>query len=202
MANPDQCALAADGSLLDAADITFYDDPDDDAPIPSLTASSKASSSTLHPIFQAKKIAGSRRSVRITRPSARIIDPDNAEALVTTRKRSATVTASAIEASRTARRPKLTSSESDGGESERDGPERVETTGSSGVEDDIAMDGVSTGEDDEGSSQAEDGELAQESQDALAYRATKAMGDTDRQVCCLSSISLPVTHPHRDCHSS
>src|SRR5271155_2998013 len=119
MVNPDQCALAADGSLLDAADITFYDDPDDDAPIPKLTASS----TTLHPIFQAKNIAGSRHSVRITRPSARITDPDNAEALVTMCKRSATVTASAIEASRTARRPKLTSSESDGRESERDEPE-------------------------------------------------------------------------------
>ena len=49
--------------------------------------------------------------------------------------------------------------------------QRVET--SSGVEDDIVMDGVSTEEDDEG-------ELVQ---DALAYHATKAMGDTDRQVC-------------------
>jgi len=163
MANPDQCALAADGSYLDAADITFYDDPDDDAPIPKLTASS----STHHPIFQAKN----RRSIRNTRPSARITDPDNAEALVNTRKRSATVTASAVEASRTARRAKLTSSESDGGESERDEPERVET--SSGVEDDIVMDDVSTEEDDEG-------ELAQ---DALGYCATKTMGDTDRQVC-------------------
>ena len=171
MANPDQCALAADGSLLDAADITFYNDPDDDAPIP-------ASSSTLHLIFQAKNIAGSRRSVHITRPSAQITDPDNAEALVTLCKRLATVTASAIEASCTARCPKLTSSESDGGESKRDKPERVET--SSGTEDDIVMDSVST-EDDEG-------ELAQ---DALAYHATKAMGDTDRQVC-LYVFSFPA----------
>ena len=82
MANPDQCALAADGSLLDAADITFYNDPDDDAPIPKLTASS----STLHLIFQAKNIAGSHCSVRITHPSAWITDPDNAEALVSLRK--------------------------------------------------------------------------------------------------------------------
>lgn len=201
MANPDQCALAADGSLLDAADITFYNDPDDITPIPKPTASSSTlhrhHDDGLHPIFQAKNIAGSRRSVRITRPSARITDPDNAEVLVNTRKRSATVTASAVETSHAARRLKLTGSdegteancESDEGESERDEYERVET--SSGVEDDIAM-GISTGEDDE-----EDSEVAES-----AYRATKAMGDSDRQVCFLPSFLLPVTVTHQLCHSS
>ena len=54
------------------------------------------------------------------------------------------------------------------------------------------MDGVSTEEDDRG-------ELAQ---DALAYHATKAMGDTDQQVCLYvlnfpagdSSGSSPLPH--------
>lgn len=30
----DTCALNADGSLKDASDITFYNDPDDDVPLP------------------------------------------------------------------------------------------------------------------------------------------------------------------------
>ena len=39
-ANPDQCALAADGSLLDASAITFYNNPDDDTPLPDSSATS------------------------------------------------------------------------------------------------------------------------------------------------------------------
>ncbi|KAF8232995.1 hypothetical protein L208DRAFT_1269364 [Tricholoma matsutake] len=99
MAAPDQCALAADGSLLDASAIIFYNDPDDDAPLPN----SAATSTPVHAFFRGgpapgKIAAGSRRSARVTRPSACIIDPDNVEASAVTRKRSATVTAS-VEAS-------------------------------------------------------------------------------------------------------
>jgi hypothetical protein len=54
----------------------------------------------VHAFFQGgpapgKIAARSRRSARVTRPSARIIDPDNVEASAVTRKRSATVTVSA-----------------------------------------------------------------------------------------------------------
>ena len=83
----DQCALAADGSLLDASAITFYNDPDDDTPLPN----PPVTSTPLHPFFRgsqapAKFAAGSRRSARVARPSARITDPNNVEASVVTRK--------------------------------------------------------------------------------------------------------------------
>jgi hypothetical protein len=73
--NSDQCALDADGTLLDASEIvSFYNDPDDDDPLPT---GSNNSESKLFPVVS------SRRSGRKTRPSARVLDPNNLEALVT-----------------------------------------------------------------------------------------------------------------------
>jgi hypothetical protein len=51
----DQCGLAADGTLLDASQIPWYNDPDDDVPLPT-----------------------ARRSTRIPRPAPKLIDPNNA----------------------------------------------------------------------------------------------------------------------------
>jgi hypothetical protein len=83
----DQCAVAPDGSLKDAADIQWYNDPDDSAPIPSAsrlsTASASSSAQSLakflssHP--PAKKVSGERHSSRVRKPSKRTTDPDNAE---------------------------------------------------------------------------------------------------------------------------
>ncbi|KAG1807943.1 hypothetical protein EV424DRAFT_1543667 [Suillus variegatus] len=42
----DACALNADGSLKDAADITFFNDPDDDVPLPNVPPSTQPSTST------------------------------------------------------------------------------------------------------------------------------------------------------------
>jgi hypothetical protein len=169
MAPPDQCALAPDGTLLDAADITFYHDPDDATPIPQ--ANSTTSSTPLHPFFRGGIIAGSRRSIRTTCPSARITDPDNVEALVATRKRSATVTVSAEVTQRVARQVKLTDSD--------EGTEHCHESDKGEInsedEDDIATGGICTEED--GGGHPDDVEQVEE-----AYRATKAMGDTDRQV--------------------
>ena len=82
------CAVSADGNLLDASQIKWYNDADDEMPLPTpaLVMTEKA---PIHPLFQSSsipgiKVAGSRRSNRATRPSARAIDPDNAEALAST----------------------------------------------------------------------------------------------------------------------
>src|ERR1700685_1168477 len=93
------CAVGPDGKLLDAKDIEWYEDADSSEPInqvttPSVTTTS--SSAAFHPFLRggpapAVVVAGARRSGRATRPSNRITDPDNAEALssATTHKRKA-----------------------------------------------------------------------------------------------------------------
>jgi len=84
----DQCAIAQDGSLLDAADIHWYNDADDAAPIPSASrtltsASASSSAQSLDDFFSfrppAKKVSGARQSSRARKPSKRTTDPDNAE---------------------------------------------------------------------------------------------------------------------------
>ena len=67
-ASSDQCAVAADGSLLDASAITFYNDPDNNTPLPNPNSATK--SSQLHPFFRggtppSQILAGSHRSTRI-----------------------------------------------------------------------------------------------------------------------------------------
>ena len=86
------CAVGPDGKLLDAKDIEWYEDADSSEPInqattPSVTTAS--SSAAIHPFFRggpapAVVVAGARRSGHATRPSNRITDPDNAEALSST----------------------------------------------------------------------------------------------------------------------
>jgi hypothetical protein len=84
------CALRPDGTLKDASEIRWHYDVDDELPMPSASTSSAPSTSSIpadnpkiHPFFtgqppQGVMIAGSRRSGRAIRPSARILDPDNA----------------------------------------------------------------------------------------------------------------------------
>jgi hypothetical protein len=194
MAATDQCALAADGSLLDASAIIFYNDPDDDIPLPS--SNSTSTSTRVHPFFRrspapSKIVAGSRRSTRTTRPSARITDPNNLEASASavTRKRSATVTASADESLRAARRTKLTDS---GNESERNG--ELDSAEVDADEDDDGLFGNAT-TDEEGGGDSTNIEQA--------YSTTKAMGDADRHVRLKSPsihseqlmYGLPVPRP-------
>ncbi|KAJ7193210.1 hypothetical protein GGX14DRAFT_325415, partial [Mycena pura] len=75
------CAQNSDGSLRDASQIQFFNDVDDEQ---SISGPPSASSSVLHPFFTGNAhpvgiVAGSRRSGRKPRPSARLVDPDNAE---------------------------------------------------------------------------------------------------------------------------
>jgi hypothetical protein len=179
MADPNQCALAADGSLLDAANIVFYNDPDDDAPLPS--SKSASTLTPVHPFFQGgaavpapdKLITGSRRSGRVTRPSARITDPNNMETLPSTvaRKRSATISGASVEASlRGAGRAKLADVDDEIEDDESDTANFI-------AEDDNIETSYPTTEEEDGGHTA-DIECIEE-----AYLTTKAMGDTDRQVC-------------------
>jgi hypothetical protein len=85
----DACALNADGSLKDASDITFFNDPDDDVPLPKVPPSTQPSTSTAstrdaYSVLlkaghtPATVSASSRRSGRHLKPSARMRDTDNA----------------------------------------------------------------------------------------------------------------------------
>ncbi|KAG1823326.1 hypothetical protein EV424DRAFT_1538485 [Suillus variegatus] len=85
----DACALNADGSLKDAADITFFNDPDNDVPLPNVPPSTQPSTSTASTrdaysvLLKAGRTpatvaAGSRQSGRPLKPSARMRDADNA----------------------------------------------------------------------------------------------------------------------------
>jgi hypothetical protein len=64
-ANPDQCALAVDRSLLDASAIIFYNDPDNDTPLPN----SSATPAPTHPFFQ-----GSLAPAKITAGSVGLLE--------------------------------------------------------------------------------------------------------------------------------
>ncbi|KAG1894364.1 uncharacterized protein F5891DRAFT_1195344 [Suillus fuscotomentosus] len=97
----DCCALNADSSLKDASDITFFNDPDDEVPLPQVPPSAQPSSSTTSTkdAFSvllkaghtpATVTAGSWRSGQPSKPSACIHDADNAcglSSFLGTRKR-------------------------------------------------------------------------------------------------------------------
>ncbi|KAG2108177.1 uncharacterized protein F5147DRAFT_773760 [Suillus discolor] len=77
----DSCALNSDGSLKDASDIIFYNDPDDHAPLPqvppltstqSTVPASTSTQSTAKNVFSALFKSGH------TPPSAHVQDADNA----------------------------------------------------------------------------------------------------------------------------
>jgi hypothetical protein len=174
--DPNQCALSADGSLLDASDIIFYNDPDDTLPLPR----SLAPTVEVHPFFAgasspSRMVAGSRRSLRVARPSTRLTDPDNVETILA-RKRAAPMSVS-TESRRM--RPKITDS---GDEDIISDDETQDDDANADVENSEVMSSEGTcGEDD-------DDELQE------AYQATKAMGDADREVSLfLTSVSMRLT---------
>ncbi|KAJ6459902.1 hypothetical protein C8R45DRAFT_1030098 [Mycena sanguinolenta] len=95
------CAQNSDGSLRNASEIPWFNDPDDENPT-SGSSSSGTSTSALpvHPLFTKTirpldKVAGARRSsptrrsTRASKPSARASDPNNAEATSNSTKRKA-----------------------------------------------------------------------------------------------------------------
>jgi hypothetical protein len=73
------CAIRSDGTLKEADEIIWHFDKDDETP---MTVSNPLPTQSMHPFFTghavpAAIVAGSRRSNRSTRPSARVTDPNN-----------------------------------------------------------------------------------------------------------------------------
>jgi len=93
MPSSDQCAIGNDGKLLDESKIVWYNDAEDSIPIASVAAqgppsapstSSAPKATTLHAFFKggptpAVFVAGARRSSRVSKPSKRVLDVNNAE---------------------------------------------------------------------------------------------------------------------------
>jgi hypothetical protein len=161
-----QCAVGTDGKLLDESEIVWYNDAEDSIPIAPFTqrpsdsapsTSSAPKATTLHTFFKGGStpaifVAGGRRSSRVSKPSKRILDANNAEpAHAETSKRA-----------RIARKKAESESDpedSDASESE-DEASAIHAS-NAGADTDVEMDSIT----------AED-----------AYALTKAMGDQDRKV--------------------
>jgi len=80
----DNCTVGPDGKLLDASQIVWYKDPDDDEPMAlaatSSTAQCQISTFTLDS-FVTKGPPATHHSTRAPCPSTKAIDPDNVMAL-------------------------------------------------------------------------------------------------------------------------
>ncbi|KAG2084029.1 uncharacterized protein F5147DRAFT_557548, partial [Suillus discolor] len=80
----DACTLNADGSLKDAFDIIFYNDSDNNAPLPQAPSSAQSTAKDAYSILlqagctPALVAAGSQCSTCTSKPSAHIRDADNA----------------------------------------------------------------------------------------------------------------------------
>ena len=148
----DNCAVGSDGKLLDASQIVWFNDPDDDEPMAPATTSSMAQAAqrqastsrtaTTLDSFISKVPPATRRSTRAPRPSTKAIDPDN----IMAHKRKASNTA----AGKPSCRPRHPSPDDE--EDEATEPDPTDS-----VDDDLV------------------------DPDA-AYKETKALGDADRKV--------------------
>jgi hypothetical protein len=82
----DNCAVGSDGNLLDASQIPWFNDPDDDQPIAPTSSSAQRQASASRTVttldsFVTKVPPAMRRSTRAPRSSTKAIDPDNIMAL-------------------------------------------------------------------------------------------------------------------------
>ena len=82
MSSSDQCALGSDGALLNAENITWYNDSDDIVLLP--PAPAKLHGQTLHVFLSGAAAPGaivavSHCSTHVSHPSKCLVDPDNAE---------------------------------------------------------------------------------------------------------------------------
>jgi hypothetical protein len=95
------CAVGPDGTLLNVSKIQWFNDPDNNNPLPSLSSpvpttlengASVSSQQEIHPFFKhtappATITAGTRQSTRAIRPSARAIDPNHIEGSTSTQQK-------------------------------------------------------------------------------------------------------------------
>jgi hypothetical protein len=157
------CAIGSDGELLDASQIDWYNDVDDNKPMtPSANATTAQNSSATLDSFvtkamPAKVVAGSRRSARTVRPSVKATDPNNA-AMTLKRKLSAAPSA------KSSRHVRVVISDSE--EEKATEPDDTTFEASTNPADD--SDGNDTEPD---VANGDD-----------VYAETKAMGDADREV--------------------
>ena len=190
------CAFGDDGTLKDAKDIKWFDDANDNVPIPpscTLTASSSASSVTSldnffisHP--SAKKVGGERHSTRIRKPSKRTTDPDNAEAagsamedVVSGQKRKADISSVSRRVTR-----KVIKSDS--------GSERASDHGNGLASSDAEPDGDDT---EDNSDDEEDNARAD-----AKYNRLKSLGDNDHEVLTLLRQCISYSHTCSDGHQA
>ena len=158
-----ECAVRADGMLKDASEIDWFNNVDNDKPIPDLPANKipLSLSTTLHPFFTGSHapaifVAGTRRSARVSWPSTKMLDPNNIEG-------SSSTTAVKCKAM-----------------------DNMRTTGHLVVR---KVSTEATSSDDDGSddnanpSVIVDGDVMETEDDPeLVYMSTKAMGDADHEV--------------------
>jgi hypothetical protein len=163
------CAQGPDGKLLDASEITWYFDADDDEPLQSLQSQSKLPvSSTPQPAG----LSGHRRSGRVTHPSVRACDPNNTVNTTTAHKR---LRSNDDAPSRVTKRP-IPALSSDA--SIQLTTSFVELSAEIGGDvEKTTADGEQTGTD------ADHGADTTEPEDLDDYATTKRMGDADHQVC-------------------
>ena len=160
--SPEGCAIGPDGKLLDASEIDWVNDPDDDEPMPmaSMVTTSSMVQRSLDSFVTKPPVP--RRSTRAARPSTKVIDPDNA---MTIKRKT-----SDAPAPNPSRRPRHVSPE---------------------LEEDAATD-AETSEPDfsHGADTEVDDPVSQGEEYEETYEEIKALGDADRKVCihCLSGV--------------
>ena len=165
------CALGSDGKLLDASEIVWHYDADDDEPMASATAPSTGQPQPGHSATTLDLFV--RRSGRAARPSTKLIDPDNAMALKHKASDNPNPNPSC--------RPRQASPEH--GEDKVTDPDITEPDASPATvpEEDKA----DTTEPD-----CTDTEEVVSVNPDDAYEETKALGDADRKVCVQCSASI------------
>jgi hypothetical protein len=191
-----QCAIGADGQLLDASEIQFFNDVDDDTPISGPSNLPTPSSWPIHPLFSgihspALNVAGSRRTARVSRPSTKVHDPDNAEGSGVAKRK-----ATASSGRRNMRKVVIdTDIESGGDGNTNTDAQSNHTLGAATPDDQNATteDGESEYPPPIEADDSGDGDSAIAAD--MAYAQTKAMGDADRLVSqSYSALPLALTY--------
>jgi hypothetical protein len=165
------CAIGPDGQLLDASQITFYNDVDDDVPISG--PGSIVTPAVARPGSPTAKIAGSRRPHRVVRPSTKARDPNNTESSIK-RKSDNEPTAPRVLRKRKTSHAKFRTIDNDDSNSDYDGDEY-----SPSVNPEVSAD--DNHYEDSNSGHAGDTDIENDDSES-AYASTRAMGDADRAV--------------------
>lgn len=174
------CAQDANGNLLSPSKIQWFNDVDDEHPIPAAPPTSLRSSdssppqATIDHFFSSGNatpkavdkpgIGPSRRSGRATRPSARILDPDNTETSSLKRKASTGRVTEKVSRAR-----KVIEDSDGGGDTELEDVQDAQDEGDNNLDDSFV-------DPTENADSGEDGDTENN------YASTKALGDADREV--------------------